>query len=403
MPSSSIEWLFPDGAGGARLERGVVRIPGGLPGDLVRWRPDGGRETAMVGALEAIERPSPERITPPCPWDSACGGCDLSALSGAGRLAALSRVAARAFGVDVDPPFFASPRAEGHRARIKLAIDGPAVGFRGERSHVIVPIEACRVARPEVVEALARLRPWVAEHGAGLESVEIRSDGARAVFAFTSNGPVQRSAFAALGDVALDGVVVAGDPTLTLRVAGLALRASPRSFYQVNLEVNERLVACVAGHVASLNPERVLDLYSGIGNLTLPIAALGVPVVAVEREGQATADLRANDRAWTVGRPKRAVIEVVEVNVERLDVARVAFDVAVLDPPRAGAPGVLERVTRQRPKGIVYVACDPVNAARDVRPLLKQGYRITSIECFDMFPETRHFETVVVLRRGNGA
>lgn len=403
MPSSSIEWLFPDGSGGARLDRGVVRIPGALPGDQVRWRADGGRETALVGALEAIERPSPDRVTPPCPWDATCGGCDLSALSGPGRLAALSRVAARAFGVDVDPPFVPSPRSEGHRARIKLAIDGAAVGFRSERSHVLVPIDVCRVARPEVVEALGRLRPWVAEHGAGLETVEIRSDGARAMFAFTSNGPVKRAAFAALGDVALDGAAIAGEPTLTLTVAGHALRASPRSFYQVNLEVNERLVACVAGHVAAIAPERVLDLYSGIGNLTLPIAALGVPVVAVEREGQATADLRANDRAWTARRPKRSAIEVVEVAVERLDVARVAFDVVVLDPPRAGAPGVLERVTRQRPKGIVYVACDPVNAARDVRPLLKQGYRIASIECFDMFPETRHFETVIVLRRGNAA
>ena len=75
MPSSTIEWLFPDGSGGARLDRGIVRIPGALPGDVVRWRAEGGREAAVVGALEAIERPSPERVTPPCPWDALCGGC----------------------------------------------------------------------------------------------------------------------------------------------------------------------------------------------------------------------------------------------------------------------------------------------------------------------------------------
>ena len=167
--------------------------------------------------------------------------------------------------------------------------------------------------------------------------------------------------------------------------------------------MNERLVACVASKVLGLQAERVLDLYAGIGNLTLPVAATGVPVVAVEREGQATADLRANDRAWVANRSKRASIEVVEASVERFDPSRVAFDVVVLDPPRAGAPGVLERLARQRPKGIVYVACDAVNAARDLRPLLKSGYHLASLECFDMFPETRHFETVAVMRRGNAA
>jgi 23S rRNA (uracil1939-C5)-methyltransferase len=275
-----------------------------------------------------------------------------------------------------------SPRQTGHRARIDLNIVNGRVGYRRRRSKDLVEMKTCGVARPEVQEALDRLRQCDVPP---FERVELRSDGQRVVYAFS--GGKTRVAPAGLEHVAINGRPVRGDPVLTLDVLGVQLRASPRSFYQVNLEVNARLVADVAA--AAAGHERVLDLYAGIGNLSLPIADLGIAVTAVELEGQAISDLRAAAQ----GRPVRAV----GADVGRFDTSTEAFDCLILDPPRAGAPGVLKRASLNRPKTIIYVSCNAPAAARDLREL--PDYRVDSVTCFEMFPDTHHFETLIVLKR----
>lgn len=380
MREIEIGWLLPDGRGGGRDEHGIVRLEGALPGDVV-----------LTDGERVVERrvASPDRRAPACPHADRCGGCDLAELRPEARVEALRRTVAHALRLDPPPEWVPSPRPTGHRARIKLAIEGGRVGYRPPRSHDLVPVDTCLVARDEVRAALDRLRACTLPDG--LDGVEIRSDGERAVYAFTASGRVDATALAGLGDVALDGRAVAGEPTLTLRVGGLSLRASPRSFYQVNLEINEALVGHVRDVVLGMRPERVLDLYCGVGNLSLPIADAGVPVTAVELEGQAIADLRAS-------RGDRPV-DAVASAVERYDPTRAAFDVVVLDPPRAGAPGVVGRLLRQRPRALVYVSCHLPSAVRDLKDALRAGYALTSVRCFDMFPDTHHFETVLVLVR----
>lgn len=394
MTVTEIEWLFPDGDGGAPHENGVVRLPGTIPGDVVSWHMTKSQGRTVTGAVDAVERPSPHRVPAVCAWDATCGGCDLSMFAADPRRVALANIAQRAFSLPTPPPLVASPDG-GQRARISLSLAGGQVGYRGNRSHDLVTPETCRIARPEVDAALGVLREWLAVHPSeGLSRVELRSDGERVAYAFNSEGSVPRAVrdeLVSLGDVALDGRTLHGDAIRWLTVAGLRLRASPKSFYQVNLAINELLVAHVVSLVKGFRAERVLDLYSGIGNLSVPIAAQKVPVIAVEREGQATADLRVNMGKFPV--------KVFEHDVEKFDTSRDAFDVAVLDPPRAGAPGVLPKVLQSRPRALIYVACDVVNAARDLKVAQAAGFRITDVRCFEMFPETRHFETVIALAR----
>ena len=386
-------WLLPSGEAAGRDAAGKVhKVAGAVPGDIVR-RDDGGWTVA---------RPSVDRRTPPCRWSAACGGCDLDALQPGARHRALARMVARAFRVDESPPVVASPRPVGHRARIKLAIEGDRVGYREARSHDLVDAELCRIARPEVQQAHAELRRFVADAPTeGLSTVEIRSDGSRTAFAFDSIASTRagapgvprevRDALSALGDVALDGKKVSGEPTLELQVLGHALRARPRSFYQVNLEINELLVTWVRDAIRSRGAERILDLYAGIGNLSLPLSDDGTPVLAVEWPGAGAADLAENAAAHTN-------LQTLARPVERFDPSREAFDAVVLDPPRAGAKGVLQRVTRNRPRTIVYVSCHPPSAARDLREL--RGYRLVDLRCFDLFVDTRHVEAVAILERG---
>jgi len=368
--------MLPDGRGAGRAESGtVMRVAGAVPGDVVRVE-DQQRVT-----------PSADRRAPPCPWDAQCGGCDLSVLEPAARRTALARSVAHAFRTERVPQVIASPRESGHRARIKLAIGDQEVGYRPPRSHDIVPVAACLSARPEVQQAHARLRDWLENNDAGrLSAVEIRSDGTRAVYAFTGSAPGLES----LGDVATDGRRIAGQPTLTLTVDGHALRVGPRSFYQVNLEINELLVRHVRSILVEHGAEAALDLYAGVGNLSLPIARTGIPVVAVEAPGPGGDDLKYNAR-------QVAGLTAVSRRVEKLDPSRHVYDCAVLDPPRAGAPGILPRLALTRPRVIVYVSCHAPSAARDIARL--SGYRLSGLTCFDMFPDTHHIETVAVLER----
>lgn len=385
-----ISWLHPDGDGGGRLPRGTVRVPGALPGDVVEVDLTGRRGRVSTGALREIVRPSPDRVEPPCPWDADCGGCDLSALAEPARHRHLARTVQRALGLDAPPPVVPSPRRD-YRARVQLALTDGRAGYRRRRSHDLVEVGTCGIARPEVAAALVGLRAWLADGPSeGLDRVELRSDGTSVALAFRGRPPqTVRSRLAELGDVALEGRSLHGDPTRWLQVGATRLRASPRAFYQVNLDVNERLVAHVVEQVLARAPERVADVYAGIGNLALPLAAAGLPVVAVEQEGQALRDLQAMDPS----------VEVVRGAAEAVDWSHVPADVVVLDPPRAGAAGAMPGLLANRPRALVYVSCHPVSGARDLKIAVAHGYRIRDVRCFDMFPDTHHVETVIVAER----
>ncbi|MBW1878928.1 MAG: hypothetical protein JRJ84_11240, partial [Deltaproteobacteria bacterium] len=185
MPTLDVRWLLPDGSGGGPIEGGTARVPGALPGDRVRYAEVHRRGRTVHGVLDAVEIPSPSRCDPSCPWHVPCGGCDLAALEPNARRQALAMVVQRAFRWAEPPEVVPSPRQVGHRARVKLAIEGGRVGYRGARSHDLAEIGDCLIARPEVRDAMARLRDWAnPETTEALASVEVRSDGARAVFAF---------------------------------------------------------------------------------------------------------------------------------------------------------------------------------------------------------------------------
>ena len=174
--------------------------------------------------------------------------------------------------------WIASPRSLGYRARIQLTV-GPdgRLGYHRPRSHDHVPLDADPLARSELNDALRALPTDLS----GLTRVEPRSDGERVVLNVWGDRQVaDRLPF----PTAIAGKPIQGDPTLWLTPSRVKLRVSPGSFYQVNLEVNERLVHELLEEVERLQPESVLDLYAGIGNLSLPVAQGGVQCTLIDRE-----------------------------------------------------------------------------------------------------------------------
>lgn len=399
MPDSEIQWLHPDGAGGALDDRRrVLSVPGALPGDLVRWTATSEQARRVDGTLDEILRPSPSRRTPTCPHDRDCGGCDLAALQPGARLEQLARSVQRALQLDAPPPVEADDEPHGQRARIKLTVREGVLGYLGARSHDLLPIETCEIAHPALLNALPRLRAFVHEHpDPAFDAIELRTDGNLVALDVHTRGrlsPATRAALAELAPVAVDGADLHGDTTLHLPHLDGVITASGGSFFQVHLTLNQRLVRHVRDQLLAVSPERVLDLYAGIGNLGLPLAQAGLPVLAVERDGTSARDLEKNARRLGLTR-----LTVRRSPVEQLDLSREAFDAAVLDPPRQGAGEVLARVLRNRPRRVVYVACHVLAAARDLRAVAKQGYRLTEVRCFDLFPQTHHLETVITLDR----
>jgi len=297
----------------------------------------------------------------------------------------------------------ASPRREGARARIDLRVDraGCLVVHRpGSHDPLPAPVEA--MAHPTAAAAARAIeRCLVAAPDLGVARLAVRTDGARAV-AVAAPGPARaETVLATLGPalgtadaLCLGARALAGDPRLAIDLGGLALVVGPLTFFQVNLEVNRQLVATVAEAVMAFRPTRVLDLFGGAGNLSLPLAARGVPVELIESSPGAAADARAN--AARLGLP----VEVRTEDACRLQPGSRFFDVAVLDPPRRGAGSALEAVLVTRPRGIVLVSCHPLAFARDLRAAARRGYSLAAVRLFDMFPLTTHCESVAVLERG---
>lgn len=288
-----------------------------------------------------------------------------------------------------------SPRALAWRARIRLRRTASGgLGYAEARSHALVEVGACAIAREPLQQALAGL----GEVPGAVDDVELRQseDGTVALAVRATRGQ-QRAAGAwqapGVRGVAVDGRTVAGDPRVTWTVAGVRQELGPTTFFQVNPEVNALLVERVGLAVRSFGPERLLELYAGAGNLSLPLARSGVVVEAWEGVAAAAQDGRRNAAA------NGLAVDFKQRDADRYRAGDAVFDVALLDPPRAGGGRVLAELVTTRPRGVVLVSCNPDDVARVLPDVLRAGYAVTALEVLDMFPQTNHVEVLVVLAR----
>jgi 23S rRNA (uracil1939-C5)-methyltransferase len=288
--------------------------------------------------------------------------------------------------------FVASPRPLAYRARIVVHRTPEGWGYRTPSSHVVTTISGCAIARPEVDAVLAALPPT------HVDEVEIRSNGTDVVVVALGRAPAASwvDAVAALPQVvgvAHGSRAMRGRVELSFPFADDKRRdVGPSTFFQVNLELNELLVAAVLERVRARQPHAVLDLFAGAGNFGLPLLAAGVPVTAIESDANAVRDLERAIAAHALPGAK-----VVRADANRFTPGEVFFDVAILDPPRAGAPGLLERLAVTRPGAMLYVSCNARTLGRDLAHL--RDYAVEEVVVFDMFPQTEHAEVLAVLAR----
>ena len=428
----TIEKLVHGGRGLARLEGAPVFVAGALAGERVEAVVTAVRKGYLEAALARVTAPSPDRIEAPCPLVATCGGCQIQHLAYRAQLEAKRAIAVESLrrlgGLAADvPPVTPSPDVFGYRVRADLKVGtmgGKRVlGFHAARSRTVVPVPACPVLHPRLQAALGPLSDLVARRTAsisgrktastsgrgnrglaGLEEVEIQTTGAGPdlVIVFRMRA-LDRRTLGAIGRelrgaLPLRGLVaydqrrhrwVGGGDAIEERIDGIDCRVSDRTFLQINPGVNAALVSAVVEWAELSGRERVVDLYAGFGNFSLPLARRARLVTAVESSPSAVADARFNARASGVG--LRVASSPVESWTPEADEG--SPDLVVVDPPRAGlTQAALDRVVALAPPKILYVSCEPATLARDAGRLARAGYRLARIQGFDMFPHTAHVE-----------
>lgn len=385
-----------------RYEGKVIFVPYALPGETVRVElvDDRGRY-AHARLLEVLE-PSPDRVSPPCPYfgPEGCGGCQWQHVAYEAQLRLKAEIVAdqlTRIGRLTDPPVrptLPDPTGWAYRnqARFHPSPDG-GLGFRVASSHQVVPVDTCLILHP----LLADLYDALDLDFPGLESLTLRAGtvtGDRMViFEMEDDEPPSLTTDMTVSCVLLlsDGrfANLVGRNYLTEVVAGHTYRISAPSFFQVNTGQAEQVVRRVLEYLDLRGDEVVLDGYCGVGLFTLPLAERAGLVIGVEWEPAAVEDLLEN----TAGMEN---VEVAEGPVAAvLSGLEEPLDAAVMDPPRAGLEReTVEGLIAAAPGRIVYVSCDPATLARDGRYLAEAGYRLVEVQPVDMFPQTYHIETV---------
>jgi 23S rRNA (uracil1939-C5)-methyltransferase len=409
------------GRGLARAGGRVVFVAGALPGDRVWARVEKVKRDWAEARLERLEAPSSQRRPAPCAHAARCGGCAYQELGPAAQLElkrgilveSLERARVPLAGLEVGAT--ASPET-GWRWRARMHVEWsagrPRLGFREEGAHALVDVDRCPQFTPGLQALADELRGGLGADPGGLSGVrELRlaegGDGVTRVAALAVEGRLEPEAAARLVQrvPATTGlgwhgagpgapfVRIAGEPwVFTPRPEG-TLRSHALSFFQGNAACLDVLVARALETISGA--DRVLELYSGAGLFTLPLAERVRHVRAVEGAPWAAADARHNLGG-------RGHVELVEDDVLRdADAwARGRFDAALLDPPRAGAgPEVVDALARARVARIGYVSCDPTTLARDLRRLGEHGFALRSLHLLDLFPDTFHLEAVAALER----
>lgn len=435
-----VEGYASGGEGVARIDGMAVFAKGALRGERVDVFIEHVGHNAAWGRIERLLEPSPARAEPDCPYYGSCGGCQFRHMTYEEELEAkrqrvedaLRRIGGAEVAVDV---IHGAEDTRRYRNKVQFPVAGGAIGYYQGRTHRVVDIEDC-LLQPELdTICRAAVKGWmerfhVASYdektGRGLvRHLFLRTNSAgEALCCIVTNGKTLphgadlvdalRTAAPTLAGVVLSvntkkTNVILGNEYHTLwgrdwleeELCGHRFRLSVPSFFQVNRAQTEVLYRRAAEFAGLTGRETVVELYCGIGTISLTLAEQAKQVIGVEVVPQAVEDARENAKRNGLNEKTRFECGDAGDLAGRLESEGLRPDVAVVDPPRKGlAPEVVDTIARMAPERVVYVSCDPATLARDVKRFGALGYVPVQAEAVDLFPRTAHVETVICLSQG---
>ena len=440
----TIHGYTAEGMGVGRTEDGMaVFVPQAARGDKLRVVLVKVLKNYAFGKIEEILEPSPYRVEVDCPAFGKCGGCDFRHLSYEEELWLKARrvhdAMTRIGGFDLPvPEVTGSPQVEGYRNKAQFPVgageQGVVYGFYRSRSHQLIPLSGCKLQSAEacaLAEAVCRwadeckVKPYdEASHSGLLRHIYVRQGraGLHLTLVVREDKLPREDRLVALcreAVPALCGLVVNvndvpgnrvlglpcrtlwGDGRLEDDLMGNTFRLSPLSFYQVNHAQTENLYDCAARWAAPDGETDALDLYCGVGTITLTLASRCKSVVGVEIVPAAIEDAKENAACNGIENTRFLCADAGQA-ATRMAEEGFRPQVIVVDPPRKGLDeAAVQAICKMAPDRIVYVSCDCASLARDAKMLLETGgYRPVKVQAFDMFPKTANIETVCLLSRG---
>ena len=434
-----IDGYSSEGLGIARVNGAVVFVPHAVRGEEIDLRITKVMKTSCAGEIVKIHNPSPERMEPECPYAGKCGGCAYRHLTYPEELwakrqrvqDALTRIGGLELTVE-EILGAKNPEHYRNKSQYPVGADG-SIGFFQARTHKVVPIRRCLIQTEAADRTAQAVGEWMRRYkisaydettGKGLVRhvcVRVNRKGESLCCVVVNGNKVPREPELAayvtaavphtvgvlLNSNTRRGNVILGDKYRTLfgrnylmdTLCGLEFKLSMPSFYQVNRDQAEVLYGKALEFAGLTGNETVLDLYCGIGTITLCLAKAAKRVIGAEIVPPAIRDAKENALRNHVENAEFFCGDAADI-AAKLESDGLRPDVVTVDPPRKGlAPEVIASVAAMGPEKVVYVSCDPATLGRDVKIFREFGYEAKRAAAVDMFPGTAHVETVVLLSR----
>jgi len=437
----TIKKIINGGFGLCHLVSGrTLLVQGGLPGEIVNVTPDE-RKNPLFGKIKHLIKPHKARRTAPCKYYTQCGGCNLQHCNSSTQLTIKKEIlhdllcrspenrVREAVNLLQDP--VPSPIAFGYRQRIRLQIDEQGrLGFQKFKSHKTIPIDNCILAEDPINRSLKELRSLTDFHRITAVTTEIelqldpesqtvvclihitrkaRPADINAAKSICNSAASIKHIFFLGNDFPIMGPY-AKEETLRRRhlrvcydqigthISPLHLQWEAGGFCQVNLRQNKQLINTVLSFCKVTKKETVLDLFCGMGNFSIPLAREAKTVTGIEGQGASIRSAKAN--AQNNGLTNTTFIKSpIHNSCRELLKHKTTFDCVIIDPPRRGIPDLTAELAKLTKKKLIYISCDPATLCRDLADFTRKGFGLKKIQPLDMFPQTHHIETVVLLEK----
>ena len=418
--------LSHDGRGIGRIEGKTVFVDSALPGETVNFIYTQRRGKFDEGRTVEVLKSCADRVEPRCAQAGLCGGCSLQHMDPKAQIEMKQGVLLEQlqhFG-DLQPAELLEPLTGpeyGYRRKARLGVkyvtkkEAVLVGFREKRNSFLAQIDQCHVLAQEVGLRFPELKQLVMSLQArsAIPQIEVAKGDDAVAIIVRHLEPLSEQDQAALqgfceqyqlqlylqpgGNDTVHKVWPNGEERLSYGLPGydLEMKFHPSDFTQVNQEINQHMIERALAYMNVQPDERILDLFCGLGNFTLPLATKAAEVVGVE--GDDAMVVRGRENAEHNGLDNVAFFGAdLTKPFDDQPWGQGGFDKILIDPPRSGALEIVSKMTVFKPKRIVYVSCNPATLARDAGELKKQGYRLLKAGVMDMFPHTTHVESIAV-------
>lgn len=398
-----------DGLGVSRIDNKVIFIENALPSEEGTVEITELKKRYAKAEIISFDRISNSRQKAPCPYYGECGGCDLQHQVYDHQLKFKENKVSEALKhiggfKDITINKIIYDEQFKYRNKVTLKVEGIKLGFYKRNTNDIIDIDYCLISNDKINDAIRVIKPFLNKYkDNNFKSIMIRSNDEDIMISIESSNDLLSDDLVAylvpklddLKSLILNSKTIYGKSHITFKIDDLKFNLSYKSFYQINNNVMMKLYEKVNEYASNIKNDTILDLYCGVGTITSLLSKQAKKVIGIEVVEEAVLNAEENAKLNSInniefksGKVENVINLLKDENINTI----------VMDPPRSGVDRkVIDAIIKIEPKQIIYVSCDPATLARDLNILSEHNYEIDEITPFDMFPQTKHVETVTRL------